>query len=257
MMRNTLHFLTCLLLPLTIAAAMWTGSVANDYSDALKRRAQLGLPRFFVHVPVAVELADTPPDLRTIFGATEPAGLKASEGDRGLVREGLRRDFFLIVGYTALMIVLGLRTWLPGDSHRRSVRWLLVILPVVVGVSDVLENVGACMALDDIANVSPALMHFTAVASWTKWIAGFAQMILLGHSLLGTPPLNGAGDFLRELAGLILLTAGLVGVTGVFFPSIIPNTFVFGMFAVLPLGVMLFIRDDRWDSACRLRQLRC
>lgn len=259
--RNSLHRITCVLLPLTIAAAIWAGRVERGYSHALRQRAQLGLPGFFVSVPVAIELAGSPANFRKVFGVavvTGNAGIgDVSAADRNQVRQGLRRGYFLILGYTSLMIALGLRTWQPGDTHPRWMRWALVILPLIVGGSDVLENIGASRALDEFANIQPALTQMTAAASRIKWLSGFAEMILLGCSLLGTSPLrDDFGAFLRELAALMLLSAGVIGLTGMIAPSIIPNTFAFGLLAMLPIGLMLFFRDEGWRCDCRLRQLR-
>ncbi len=255
--HNHLHVLTCFILPLTMAAALWTGAVEKDFSDAMKRRAQLGLPGRFVHVTIAVELARSPEDLQTIFGGSTPSEVNASQPDRQVVIKGLSRDYYLIAGYTLLMLLLGLRTWQPGSPHRTLTRLLLVILPLLLAVCDVSENIGAQTTLSHYPQISADVMRFTLAASWTKWILGFLQMIILGWSMLGLARRPSTGPFLRELAGLILLSAGVVGLFGIIFPSIIPNTFLFGLFAIVPIGLMLFFRDQWWSCACRLSELRC
>jgi hypothetical protein len=254
--RNHLHVLTCFILPLTLVAAIWTGSVQNHFSDAMKRRAQLGLPRRFVSVTIAVELAGSPKNLQDIFGGSGESEVAASLADRQLVNKGLFRDYFLIAGYTLLMLVLGLRTWQPGSAHHRSTRLLLIVLPLIVAVCDVSENIGAQITLRHYPEMSPGVLQFTAAASWAKWILGFLQMIILGRSMLGGPRQPSTGPFLRELAGLILFSAGIVGLFGIIFPSIIPNTFLFGLFAIVPIGFMLFFPDQLWKCECRLSELR-
>jgi hypothetical protein len=254
--RNHLRALTSVVLPLTLIAAVWTGWDQKDFSPALKRRAQLGLPGRFVSVTIAVELAGSPENLQAIFGGSKDSDLAASRQDRQIVNDGLFRDYFLIAGYTSLMLLLGLRTWQPGSPHRSRMRLLLIVLPLLVALSDVSENIGAQTALRQYPDVSAGTLHFTAVASWAKWILGFLQMIILGYSLLGLERKPSTGPFLRELAGLILLSAGVVGLFGIFFPSIIPNTFLFGLFAIVPIGLMLFFPDQSWKCPCRLRELR-
>jgi hypothetical protein len=254
--RNHLRALTCLVLPLTLAAAVWTGSVQKGFSPAMRYRAQLGLPGRFVSVTIAVELAGTPENLAAIFGGTERSAVDASEPDRQLVNKGLFRDYFLIAGYTSLMLLLGLRTWQPASQSRSLTRLVLVVLPLLVALSDVLENIGAQTALCHYPEMSPGILQFTARASWAKWILGFLQMIILGRSMLGLEHKPSTGPFLRELAGLILLSAGVVGLFGFFFPSIIPNTFLFGLFAIAPVGLMLFFPDQSWKCECRLSDLR-
>jgi hypothetical protein len=223
----------------------------------MKRRAQLGLPGRFVSVVIAVELAGSPENLQAIFGGSADSEVAASRSDRQVVSKGLSRDYFLIAGYTLLMLVLGLRTWQPGSPTGTAKRILLIVLPLLVAICDVSENIGAQNALRHYPEMSPGVLHFTAIASWAKWILGFVQMIILGHSMLGLARQPNTGAFLRELAGLILLSAGVVGLFSIKFPSIIPNTFLFGFFAVVPLGFMLFFRDQSWNCACRLSELRC
>jgi hypothetical protein len=254
--RNHLHILTCFILPLTILAAWWTGAGQKDFSPAMKRRAQLGLPGGFVSVVIAVELAGSPEKLQAIFAGNADPEVDASRSDREIVNKGLFRDYFLIAGYTLLMLVLGLRTWQPGSPSRSGTRLLLILLPLLVAICDVSENIGAQTALRQYPEVSPGVLRFTATASWAKWILGFLQMIVLGRSMLGLARKPSAGAFLREFAGLILLSAGIVGLSGIMFPSIIPNTFLFGLFAVVPIGFMLFFPDQSWSCACRLSELR-
>lgn len=254
--RNHLHVLTCFILPLTMAAAFWTGAMEKKFSDAMKRRAQLGLPGPFVHVTIAVELARSPEDLQKIFGGSAPSEVAASQPDRQVVIEGLSRDYFLIAGYTLLMLVLGLRTWQPGSPHRTLTRLLLVVLPLLLAICDVSENIGTQTTLRHYPQISPGVLHFTLAASWAKWMLGFLQMIILGWSMLGLARRPSTGPFLRELAGLILVSAGFVGLFGFIFPSIIPNSFLFGLFAIVPIGLMLIFRDQWWNCPCRLSELR-
>lgn len=241
-----LHFLTCIVLPLTIGFAIWTVS-ANDFSPAMKRRAQVGFPGYFIQAPIAVQFVGSAENLRAIFGEVPGAPAEASAHDRAVIVKGLHRDFWLVGGYTALMILLGLRSWQPG-APMRSWRYVLVTLPVLVGGADLLENIGTLAALKSYPDVSGNLLGWTKAASWTKWMLGFAQMGVLGYSLLDPNHRAALADFLREIAGLILLAAAFVGLWGAFFPSIIPTTFVLGLLAIVPIGLMLFNRDYWWQG---------
>jgi hypothetical protein len=73
--------------------------------------------------------------------------------------------------------------------------------------------------------------------------------------MLGLEHKPSTGPLLRELAGLVLLSAGVVGLFGIFFPSIIPNTFLFGLFAIVPVGLVLFFPHQSWKCECRLSDL--
>jgi hypothetical protein len=252
MLRNHLHALTCLVLPLTIAAALWTRAVEEQYSRPQLRRAQVGFPGRVMHASVAMGLATNPAEFRAIFD--DPNGQDSAD-DRKAAHDGLRRDYALITGYTLLLTLLGCRTWLPGSTCPRRLRHALVVLPLLVGVCDLAENLGAEHALATYLSLSPGTVQWTAVASRAKWLLTFLDLALLGWAMLGLKRHPVIGAFLREFAGLILLTAGMVGLLACGFPSMIPSAFHFGCMALLPIGLMLFFRDHLWNAPFRLRDL--
>jgi hypothetical protein len=254
LLRNHLHVLTCVVLPLMIAAALWTVAVEQKYSRAQGRRVQIGLPERVIHVSIAMGISTTPQQFKSIFDDLN-GKVEDSLSDRTIASESLRRDYALIAAYTLLLTLLGFRTWLPGSTCPRWLRVVLVVLPLFVGLFDAAENLGARSSLAAYPALETCTLRWTAAASWAKWTLSFIEMTLLGWAMLGLDRQRVIGALLRELAGLILLTAGLTGIWGFCYPSILPSTFVFGLCALLPIGLMLFFRDHLWHEPFRLSQL--
>lgn len=248
-----LRVFTAAFLALTLAASGWTQEAANHFSAGLELRAHLGLPHRIMQEGIAMELACSPSEFQSVFDGGGDSSQWASrssddksKSDRFWVTQGLWRDFGLIFSYTILMMLLGLRTWKINFPCGQALRILVVIVPVIVGLCDVAENVGALITLKHYPQISSAVPFWTAIASHAKWLFAFLGMILLGWSLVNVGDDPKIGVFLRETAALILLLAGFFGLVATFFPSMIPMTFICGMFAVVPLGFMLVFPDSWW-----------
>ena len=261
---NFLRWLTLGALLLAAGTGAWVTLATASLSDGMKRRAQLGFHDGLDQPGLAAQLARTPAEFRAVFDSVDPgsadwtrltederaAAEKDSAHDREAVIQSLHRDFLFIPAYTFLWIMLGLRAWRRTAPHSTAVRLGLVVLPLLAAFADVLENRALLSALHDYPQIADWTLRRGSACSWGKWLASFAEMLLLGTSLLRVGDLRGTAVFLRELGGLILTTAGLLGFVAVAWPSFIWNVSAIGALAAFPFFALVFHPDSAWREGC-------
>lgn len=257
MNANPLRWLTPLALLITMVLAYNVRNATHDTSPLLELRQQVGLPRGLEKLGLALQLARNQHDFDLIFADPDPAKRELLRKDLAHEAEATHKDYYLILGYVALLVLLGLRTWIPRAPHPTWQRCLLVAMPLLAGLFDLFENRGLIAALNSYYNNDKAPLSFTfAMWSWMKWVTLFLNFILLGWSQLrvGDKPL--VGSFLREAGGLLLCLAGGIGLLSVKWPSYIPPAMEIAAFGLLLLGLMLFYPDTWWRRSCRFAELR-
>lgn len=256
MNANPLRWLTPLALLITIALAINVRNATHDTSPVLELRQQVGLPRGLEKLGLALQLSRSQHDFDLIFSDPDPSKREVLRQDLLHERNATHKDYYLILGYVTLLVLLGMRTWIPKAPHPTWLRCTLVLLPLLAGLFDVFENRGLIAALESYHKSEKIPVSFTFAAwSWMKWVTLFLNFILLGWSQLrvGDKPL--VGSFLREASGLLLCLAGGIGLLAVKWPSYIPPAMEIAGLALLLMGLMLFYPDTWWRRRCRLADL--
>lgn len=266
MRSNCLRWSTFLALLAAVAALAWTYEPVTQLSEVMKRRSRLGLAQNLRNPGLAVQLAGDSRTLAELFAASDEAQRAALDGDRRQLMLSIKRDFLFIPAYVAFWIVLGLRSRHPAARQGRTVRLLLVVLPLGAGIFDVLENRASLAALASLPGVAREGILWATVWSLLKWAMVFLNLILLGHLLIrqnappavttGDPPPYLVGSFFRELTGLVFLAAGLLGIVGLFVHSYIASAGVVTGVGFLLTGVLFFYPDTLWQERCSWRSLR-
>lgn len=184
------------------------------------------------------------------LGTAQTEGESEESEDVKSLKRSLRLDYFFIAAYTSLLLLLGLRC---GDVQRELAlrRWLLVLLPPVIGMCDVMENLGILNSLEHLREhtLTDGMIARTRGWSMTKWQLSFVDLLLLGWCFVGAERwgCRDCAVLLRRAGALLLAVGAVTGFGGLALPRLVPAGFGIGLLSMVPILLMLvFCPDAAW-----------
>ncbi|WP_395744487.1 hypothetical protein [Prosthecobacter sp.] len=248
--KNLLRWFTLVVL-LCVGAIAFKMQSLSHWSVEMERKMAVGLPDHLQQPVLFAELARSKADFEAVFaGPAQQKSEGAEKSDVELLAESVSYDWYFIAFYTALLLLLGLRGW--QRQPRPCYALALLVLPLVICLCDVMENLGILQALKalDGPALTDGMVSATRRWSMTKWQLFFLDLLLIAQSLVGTG-VKKSRPFplvLRRATALLLALGALVGLLGVLWPQVIASGFCIGMLAMLPLLLLIVFPDQVWGG---------
>lgn len=232
--RKLLFWLTILAWILTVVMT-WVIKDQENWSLHMTRLRDLGFDYGGTSPIIALELAEN----RQSIDRMLPEYLATSEGDRAVIAAMVKADYFYILGYASLLVLLVLR--------QKSSRWRTVQIALACSVAllDVAENLQLMAAIHSQGAV-PWLLAGSATA---KWMIFFLVLMLVGYAELTQSTYRTLPAFWRCVSAMLMIVGGLAGcwwMGGLKSGLLIQNGYVFVMAALALLPVRFLMPDGRW-----------